>query len=84
MVSDNLSPVELELNAKWMLAPMKRLGFTLIMTEQSITYISVMIYAAWSSGFSQYMTNLRHLKKKQRDAYYILHYFLERGSLWAA
>lgn len=23
-------------------------------------------------------------KKKQRDAYYILHYFLERGSLWAA
>lgn len=82
MADDNSSPVELELNAKWMLAPMKRLAFVLIMTEQSITYISVMIYAAWSPGFSQYMTNLRHLKK--RDAYYILHYFLERGSLWAA
>lgn len=42
-VIDNSSLVELEFNAEWILAPSERLGFVLMVTERSITYVSVMI-----------------------------------------
>jgi len=76
-----LSPVELEFNAEWILAPSERLAFILMMTEQSITYRSIMILRCLELWIFSVYDKCEALKKIR---HYILRYFLECGSLWAA
>lgn len=79
-----MSPVELDFNVDWMLAPSERLGFVCMMTEWSIAYITMRILRCPELWIFSIYDKSEALKKKQTLTILFLCYFLERGSLWAA
>lgn len=60
--------------------PQPEAGFILVMTERGMTYVSVMILCCLELWIFSVYDECEAFKKIRHS---ILHYFLERGYLWA-
>lgn len=69
---DNSSLVELEFSAERILAPSEGLGFVLMVTEQSITYVSVMILRCLELWIFSVYDECEALKKIRHLLYFTL------------